>query len=179
MNAIDAVEVVLAEAGEPLGYREITRRVLEQGLWQTEGLTPEATINARLGTDIKDLGAGSRFQRTAPGVFALRKWGLPEVAPRGAKSKPGASPSAETAPDETTPAPTESVDAAPPEPAPAPQLAPVIAAVPIAAQPDPPHPNLPSRSRSPMPQKPCSKNMATSSPCTIERSLRKSSSWDW
>ena len=132
MNAIDAVEVVLAEAGEPLGYREITRRILEQGLWQTEGLTPEATINARLGTDIKDLGAGSRFQRTAPGVFALRKWGLPEVAPRGAKSKPGASTSAETAPDETTPAPTESVDAAPPEPAPAPQLAPVIAAVPIA-----------------------------------------------
>ena len=136
MNAIDAVEVVLAEAGEPLGYREITRRVLDKGLWQTEGLTPEATINARLGTDIKDLDAGSRFQRTAPGVFALRKWGLPEVAPRGAKSKPGASTSAEIAPDETTPAPTESVDAAPPEPAPAPQLAPVITAVPIAAQPN-------------------------------------------
>ena len=87
MNAIDAVEIVLADAGEPLGYREITRRVLEQGLWQTEGLTPEATINARLAVDIKDLGAGSRFQRTGPGVFALRKWGLPEVAARGAKPK--------------------------------------------------------------------------------------------
>jgi len=87
MNAIDAVEIVLANAGEPLGYREITRRVLEQGLWQTEGLTPEATINARLGTDIKDLAGGSRFQRTGPGVFALRKWGLPEAAVRGAKPK--------------------------------------------------------------------------------------------
>ena len=178
MNAIDAVEVVLSEAGEPLRYEEITRRILERDLWQTQGLTPAATVHARLAVDIKDLGAGSRFQRTAPGVFALRKWGLPEVAPRAAKSKPGASPSAETAPAETTPAPTESVDAAPPEPAPAPQLAPVIA-LPIAAQPDPPRPNLPSRSRSPMPQKPYSKNMATSSPCTIERSLRKSSSWDW
>jgi hypothetical protein len=91
MNALEAVEVVLADAGEPLGYREITRRVLEQGLWQTKGLTPEATIHARLAVDIKDLGmgsspgVGSRFQRTGPGVFALRKWGLPEVAARGAK----------------------------------------------------------------------------------------------
>ena len=88
MNAFDAVEIVLADAGEPLGYREITRRVLEQGLWQTEGLTPEATINAWLGTDIKDLAGGSRFQRTGPGVFTLRKWGLPEVAARGASRNP-------------------------------------------------------------------------------------------
>ena len=132
MNATDAAESVLADAGEPLHYREITRRILERELWQTEGLTPEATISARLGTDIKDLAAGSRFQRTGPGVFALRKWELPEVAPRGAKSKAGASLS-----NETTPAPTESVDAAPPEPTPAPQLAPVIAAIPITVQPDP------------------------------------------
>ena len=137
MNAIDAAEVILSEAGKPLRYEEITRRILERDLWQTQGLTPAATVNARLVVDIKDLGAGSRFQRTAPGVFALRKWGLPEVAPRGAKSKPGASTSAETAPDETTAAPTESVDAAPTEPTPAPQLAPVIAAVPIVTQPDP------------------------------------------
>ena len=85
MKAIDAIEAVLAEAGAPLDYREITRRVLAQGLWQSDGRTPDATINARLAVDIKDLGAGSRFQRTKPGVFALRKWGLPEVAARGAK----------------------------------------------------------------------------------------------
>jgi hypothetical protein len=52
MNAVDAVEIVLADAGEPLGYREITRRVLEQGLWQTKGLTPEATIHARLAQEV-------------------------------------------------------------------------------------------------------------------------------
>lgn len=31
MNAIDAAEKVLAEAGRPLSYREITRGVLEAG----------------------------------------------------------------------------------------------------------------------------------------------------
>jgi len=50
-------------------------------------LTPDATIHARLVVDIKDLGANSRFQRTGPGMFALRKWELPEVAARGAKGK--------------------------------------------------------------------------------------------
>ena len=98
MNAIDAVEAVLAEAGEPLGYWEITRRALEKGLWQTEGLTPDATIHARLAVDIKDLGAGSRFQRTGPGLFALRKWGLPEVAARGAKGKQTKTPADESKP---------------------------------------------------------------------------------
>ena len=87
MNAIDAVEVILAEAGEPLDCREITRRVLGRGLWPTKGLTPDATINARLAVDIKEQGVASRFQRTRPGVFALRKWGLPEVAARGGSAK--------------------------------------------------------------------------------------------
>ena len=41
MNAFDAVEIVLADAEEPLGYREITRRVLEQGLWQKGALDLE------------------------------------------------------------------------------------------------------------------------------------------
>lgn len=98
MNAIDAVEVVLDEAGEPLPYEEISERVLAKGLWQTKGLTPDATIHARLAVDIKDLGAGSRFQRTKPGVFALRKWGLPEVAARGAKGKQAKAPVAESKP---------------------------------------------------------------------------------
>lgn len=88
MNSADAAEVVLSEAGQPLGYRAIAERILDKGLWQTEGLTPQATIHARLAVDIKDNGNASRFQRTAPGVFALRKWGLPEVAPRGEKPKP-------------------------------------------------------------------------------------------
>lgn len=78
MNSLDAIERVLTEASGPLHYQEITELILEQDLWQTEGQTPEATINARLAVDIKKLGSLSRFMRTEPGVFALRGWGLEE-----------------------------------------------------------------------------------------------------
>ena len=60
MNAIDAAAKVLAEAGKPLSYREITRAVLEAGLWQTQGKTPEATIHAQLAVDIADQLTASR-----------------------------------------------------------------------------------------------------------------------
>ena len=91
MNCIDAAEKILADAGEPLHYSEITRRILASDLWQTKGLTPKATVSARLGTDIKDHGTASRFQRTGKGVFALRAWGLPEYVPKVAVDAPGAS----------------------------------------------------------------------------------------
>ena len=87
MNTLDAIERVLQQMGKPLHYREITQQILEQNLWETKGKTPDATINARLATDIKNNGGESRFQRTEPGIFALRSWGLPEHEPK-AKTKP-------------------------------------------------------------------------------------------
>lgn len=78
MNSLDAAEKVLSEAMEPLHYQELTDLILEDSLWQTEGKTPDATINARLAVDIKKHGSLSRFMRTEPGVFALREWGLEE-----------------------------------------------------------------------------------------------------
>ncbi len=67
-------------------YRELTREVLDRGLWVTQGKTPEATVRAQLGTDLNVQGEASRFQRTGPGIYALRAWGLPTYhgkAPRG------------------------------------------------------------------------------------------------
>ena len=71
MNALDAAAVVLKEAGSPLHYREITRRMLDQGLWVSSGQTPWNTVIARLGTDVRDRGMASRFVRSSPGHFAL------------------------------------------------------------------------------------------------------------
>jgi len=85
MNLLDAVEQVLRSLGQPLHYKEITQRILNQSLWQTQGQTPQATVNARLAVDIKDHATDSRFQRTAPGIFALRVWNLPEHTPKSAK----------------------------------------------------------------------------------------------
>ncbi|WCB92455.1 hypothetical protein DSM104299_01151 [Baekduia alba] len=45
--------------------------MLDQQLWESEGKTPDATVAARLYTDIKKKGAGSRFVQVAKGTFAL------------------------------------------------------------------------------------------------------------
>ena len=72
MSILTAVETVLTEAGVPLHYKEITKRLLNQGLWATTGQTPDATVNAQLAVDIKRRGEASRFRRADKGVFALR-----------------------------------------------------------------------------------------------------------
>ena len=70
-TALDAIRRVLSEAKEPLHYREITRRILGQGYWQTDGKTPEATISAQLTTSINRHGNGSPFRRVGRGTFEL------------------------------------------------------------------------------------------------------------
>jgi restriction system protein len=80
MNSLDAIEQVLREAGSPLQASEITKRILQQGLWSPSGATPERTVDARIAVDIKKHGSRSRFQRTGRGLFALRAWGMTEYA---------------------------------------------------------------------------------------------------
>lgn len=53
ITLLDAAERILAEAGEPLHYKELTRRIIESGRWQSAGRTPEHSLNAQVGTDIK------------------------------------------------------------------------------------------------------------------------------
>ncbi|HEX9997878.1 MAG TPA: restriction endonuclease [Abditibacterium sp.] len=78
MSALSAVETLLIEVGKPLNCSEITSLILKRKLWASQGKTPDATIHAQLAVDIKKHASDSRFQRTAPSVFALRSWGLPE-----------------------------------------------------------------------------------------------------
>ena len=70
----EAARSVLEAAGEPLSYKEITRRALDEGLLTSEGKTPEASVNAQMSVDISRKGEASGFIRTAPGVFGLRQW---------------------------------------------------------------------------------------------------------
>ena len=82
MNALDAAEQVLRDAREPLHYRDLTKRMLDHGLWTTRGKTPWETVNARLAVDIRGRGEDSRFRRTAPGMFTLNDAGEPRRAAR-------------------------------------------------------------------------------------------------
>jgi len=74
LSFLAAAEKVLADRGAPMHYREITRAALDGGFLATQGKTPEATLNAQVGVEIKEHGERSTFVRTGPGVFGLRRW---------------------------------------------------------------------------------------------------------
>lgn len=62
---------VLKQKNTPLHFTDITRLALEQGLLETEGATPDRTMNAQLIMDIKNKGKASDFIKTEPATFAI------------------------------------------------------------------------------------------------------------
>jgi hypothetical protein len=71
MSGLDAAAKVLADAGTPLGAKDMIERMLSQGLWKTEGKTPAATIYAAIAREIKNKGAEARFKKAERGKFAI------------------------------------------------------------------------------------------------------------
>lgn len=65
-----AIEI-LKKAKEPLHYADITRLALESGILETEGATPDASMNAQISVDIKRKKEASDFIRIKPGIFTL------------------------------------------------------------------------------------------------------------
>jgi restriction system protein len=59
MNVLEAASEVLDSAACPLRAEEITKRILELGLWPTKGKTPAATVEARICVDMRKHGAES------------------------------------------------------------------------------------------------------------------------
>ena len=53
MNVQDAAIQILMDSGKPLHAKEIAERIIEAGLWSSDGKTPEATVSARLYSDTK------------------------------------------------------------------------------------------------------------------------------
>jgi len=73
LSGLDAAAQVLGEAGEPLNTKEMVKRMLDQGLWETQGKTPAATIYAAILREIQKKGAEARFEKVGRGTFALAK----------------------------------------------------------------------------------------------------------
>ena len=71
MSGLDAAAKVLAAAGTPLNVKEIVARILAQGLWQTGGKTPSATLHAALSRELRLKGAAARFRKAERGLFTL------------------------------------------------------------------------------------------------------------
>lgn len=83
----DAAERVLKKARRPLHYKQIVANVIRDRLIPLEGKTPEATMLARLGSDISSLKERSRFVKLGSGVYGLTVWGT-KPALAGGKPAP-------------------------------------------------------------------------------------------
>ena len=68
----EAARIILQKVEEPISAKEITAIALEQGLLETEGRTPEATMAAQLYVDI-NRNPNSSFQKVGKGLFTLKK----------------------------------------------------------------------------------------------------------
>ena len=62
---------VLRDAKEPLHYKEITKRALEEALIETSGATPERTMNAQITSDINSKQEKSAFIKVKQAVYSL------------------------------------------------------------------------------------------------------------
>lgn len=65
-----AIEI-LKRAGKPLHSKEITRLALERGILETEGATPENSMNTQIILDIRNKGEKSDFVKVGPSTYAL------------------------------------------------------------------------------------------------------------
>ena len=72
LTVLQAAEKVLRAKGGPLHYRDITRQILDQRLWDTSSKNPEIGVFGTLSSDIKKLSEQSRFRPLGDGVFALQ-----------------------------------------------------------------------------------------------------------
>ena len=81
MKLIDAVYEVLKDSTAPMGAEEIERAVRGRGLYETKGKTLYASIGAAIYTDIKKLGAASRFVKCGKGRFAVAGSAAAKVQP--------------------------------------------------------------------------------------------------
>lgn len=71
MSLPDAIINVLKDAGKPLHYHDITKRIRKRGLWETTDSKPWAQVNAVMSAEIKHKRASSRFARAGRGVYRL------------------------------------------------------------------------------------------------------------
>ena len=66
-----AIDTVLSRSATPLHYKDITEKIIADGLRRSLGATPAAIVIAQISTSIKKEGANSPYVRVAKGTFAL------------------------------------------------------------------------------------------------------------
>lgn len=81
MKWLDAIEQILSEADEQLHYGELARRIMTRSLVDTSSQTPDITVHASVGQDIRrrrERGFPPRFTIDS-GVIGLAEWSAPAL----------------------------------------------------------------------------------------------------
>ncbi len=73
VSGLDAVAIVLREAGVPMNMKTVMAEIFKRQLWASNGSTPEATLYAAVIREIAAKGKESRFQKHDRGLFTARK----------------------------------------------------------------------------------------------------------
>jgi hypothetical protein len=74
MSALDAAAKVLGEKGTSMTTGELIEAMSKKGYWSSpNGLTPAATLYSAILREISAKGKESRFAKTEPGKFALKR----------------------------------------------------------------------------------------------------------
>jgi len=68
-----AIEKVVSEAPGAIHYRDLTEKIIEDGLRTSLGATPSATVSAYLTTAIKQEGADCPWQKVGKGLYIWKK----------------------------------------------------------------------------------------------------------
>lgn len=79
LSFVDCAVKILSDFAnhKPMHYKDITDKALSLGWLKTEGLTPEASMRARISTEIQkqeQQGRIPRFQRLGKGMIGLTAW---------------------------------------------------------------------------------------------------------
>lgn len=81
MSVLSAAIEILKKAGSPLHAKDLASQMIAEGLWNSDGKTPAATVSARLYSDIKTNGDKSPFEKVGPQIFVLKdSAGIPNDA---------------------------------------------------------------------------------------------------
>jgi hypothetical protein len=91
-----AIEKVLGASATPLHYKEITERIIADGLKKSVGATPSASVNAHISSSIKRDGVRSPYVRVAKATFALAKAATNQPIATSSKLTPTVSESVES-----------------------------------------------------------------------------------
>jgi HB1/ASXL restriction endonuclease-like protein with HTH domain len=70
-----AIEKVLSQAAGAMHYKDLTDKIIEDGLRVSLGATPTRTVNAHLTTAIKNEGESCPFQKAGKGLFIWKAAG--------------------------------------------------------------------------------------------------------